>query len=320
MTWPRSPDEDPTRHIPKGPRNRGVVPPDEQATTRVPTGRPDGGAHADPNRGSPPPPGGGRRPNPGSNPGQGPYAPFPAAGHPPPGHAPGHHGAPASAAPPGWPAPPGAGYPPPFPPGGPPPSRGTDGFAIAALVLGVLGGILLSVIFAFVALGRIRRNGTGGRGLAITGLVLSGLWTVLIAVGITFAVLSGADRGPTGEVVAAGDVSASDLRPGDCVVDVQETTSLVTVPVAPCTAPHQGEVVAVFDLPEGPYPGLFELSATVETRCSAELAAYAPSAAQDPALQLFYVYPLEANWGRGDRETVCIAVSDPAVTGSIRGR
>jgi hypothetical protein len=176
------------------------------------------------------------------------------------------------------------------------------------------------VIFAFVALGRIRRNGTGGRGLAIAGLVLSCLWILLIAVGITLAALSGADRGPGGEVVAAGDVSASDLRAGDCIVDVRETTSLLTVPVAPCTSPHQGEVVAVFDLPAGPYPAPAELNATVETRCSAEVAAYAPSAAQDPALTLFYVYPLEANWADGDRETVCIVVTDPATTGSVRGR
>ncbi|MGE3287447.1 MAG: septum formation family protein [Pseudonocardia sp.] len=319
MTWPRTPDEEPTRHIPHG----GALPPDQQPTTRVPTGRPDGGAHAAPPAAPPP------------------YGPPPGSGGPPPGHAPGPHDPRAAApapgwpiapgtayppgpggapAPPGWPAAPGGGHPPPFPPGGQPPSRGTDGFAIAALILGVLGGVLLSVIFAFVALGRIRRNGTGGRGLAIAGLVLSGLWVVGLGVVITVAVLSGADRGAGGEVVAAGDVSASDLRVGDCIVDVRETTSLLTVPVAPCTTPHQGEVVAVFDLPEGPYPAAAELNATVETRCSTEVAAYAPSAAADPALQLFYIYPLEANWSRGDRETVCIVVTDPATMGSVRGR
>lgn len=50
--------------------------------------------------------------------------------------------------------------------------RGTNGFAIASLVLAVLGMGLLAVIFGHVARSQIRTTGEGGDGLAIAGLII----------------------------------------------------------------------------------------------------------------------------------------------------
>lgn len=283
-----SPDEQPTRFAPVGrpdeqPTTRVPVGrPDEQPTTRVPTGWPGQPAQPGPFGGQPgyPPPYG-----------QGPYPPGPAGF--PPGQQP---------------------YP------GPPPARGTDGFAIAALIFGIIGGVLLGVIFGIVALRRIRRNGTGGRGLAITGLVLSGLWTLLIVAAVVLAFASGSVSVQSGAQPGSDDVAPTSLQAGQCITSLTETTNLTSVPIVPCTEPHQGEVFAVFDLPEGAYPGETQLAEQVTTRCSEELAAYAPTAAQDGSVRLFYIYPLERNWADGDRETVCIAVSPSPTTGSIRGQ
>lgn len=74
----------------------------------------------------------------------------------------------------------------------------TNGFAIAALVLGILGflwivpvlGSLLGVIFGIVALGQIKQGKGGGRGLAHAGLWLGAaslVLTILIGVGIFIA-------------------------------------------------------------------------------------------------------------------------------------
>ena len=120
-------------------------------------------------------------------------------------------------APGGYPPPPGAvpvgylqptpgsvppGYPP-LAPGGPPVAwaqpgyggaprdGGTDGFAVASLVLGILSGSLLAIIFGIVALGRIRRDGTGGRGLAIAGIVLGFLWPTVVIALMLPAILDG---------------------------------------------------------------------------------------------------------------------------------
>ena len=67
------------------------------------------------------------------------------------------------------------GYPPPggYPgPGYPPPPAqkpGTNGFAIASLIFGIIGGVLLGFIFGFIALSQTKRTGQNGRGLALAG-------------------------------------------------------------------------------------------------------------------------------------------------------
>jgi len=79
-----------------------------------------------------------------------------------------------------WPAPypPPGQYPPPYPSPYPYPvyaTPGTNGLAIAALVLGILWlywvGSILAVIFGHISLSQIHHP-QGGRGLAIAGLVL----------------------------------------------------------------------------------------------------------------------------------------------------
>jgi len=70
------------------------------------------------------------------------------------------------------------------------PTAAFDGFAIAALVLGILGGSILAIIFAIVSLNRIKKARTRGKGMAIAGLVLGILgliFTILIVIGAVFA-------------------------------------------------------------------------------------------------------------------------------------
>jgi hypothetical protein len=63
----------------------------------------------------------------------------------------------------------------------------TNGFAIAALVLGILGFCSpLAIIFGAIATGRIKRAAgrEKGRGLAIAGIVLGSLWLVAGLLGL----------------------------------------------------------------------------------------------------------------------------------------
>jgi hypothetical protein len=54
------------------------------------------------------------------------------------------------------------------------PDRPTNGWALAAFVLAILGGILLSVIFAILALIQLSKGGgQRGRGLAVAALAIS---------------------------------------------------------------------------------------------------------------------------------------------------
>ena len=84
------------------------------------------------------------------------------------------------------------GVPPPQPGYGaqPPQAAGTNGLAVASLILGLLWvcwlGSLLAVLFGHIALGQIKKTGgvQGGRGLAIAGLVLGyiGVATLILAI------------------------------------------------------------------------------------------------------------------------------------------
>jgi hypothetical protein len=122
---------------------------------------------------------------PGSQPAQPPYGVPPGyPSYPPPGYAP--QGYP----PPGYPPP---GYPPPGYPAGAwgPPASGTNGLAIASMVLGIVWiywiGSILALIFGYVARSQLKRNPQNGGGMAIAGIVLgwvgiAGLIAVIVLV------------------------------------------------------------------------------------------------------------------------------------------
>jgi hypothetical protein len=129
--------------------------------------------------------------------------PPPAPGSMPPPPPPGPPGAPnpfappPPAPPPGYPqwGPPGQ-YPGPYPPSGPWGQKSTNGFAIAALVLGIAGwivcgvGSILAIIFGFIAQGQIRQSEgrQGGEGMAKAGIILGFIGVALIAVYFIVAV------------------------------------------------------------------------------------------------------------------------------------
>jgi hypothetical protein len=67
----------------------------------------------------------------------------------------------------------------------------TSGFAVASLVLGIVGGSILAIIFGFVALSQIKKRGQQGRGMAIAGVILgfvgTAVWIAIIAISIHVA-------------------------------------------------------------------------------------------------------------------------------------
>jgi Domain of unknown function (DUF4190) len=73
-------------------------------------------------------------------------------------------------------------------------------FAIAALIFGIVGGVLLAIIFGIVALVQIGRRGERGRGMAITGLALSGVWVILIVAVAAVGAVFTPDRDESGHV------------------------------------------------------------------------------------------------------------------------
>jgi hypothetical protein len=82
-----------------------------------------------------------------------------------------------------------------------PSASGTNGLAIASMVLGILGISIVAVILGHISLSQIKRSGDTqeGRGFAIAGLVLGyiglAVFLILIAIVVVVAVVcSGGDQ------------------------------------------------------------------------------------------------------------------------------
>jgi hypothetical protein len=185
---------------------------------------------------------------------------------------------------------------------------GTNGFAIASLILGLLGVVLLSVIFGIIALVQTKRRGQSGRGMAIAGLVLSGLWTVLFVGLIVLAV-----------VVSDSTVQATTIEVGDCIKTMPADNARVSkLPDVSCFEPHEGEVYARIRVTGDSFPGQSTLERDFRDRCATALASYSPKAALDPDFDTYVLYPTQVTWNHGDRDVVCIATTKDKRTASIK--
>lgn len=74
--------------------------------------------------------------------------------------------------------------------GGAPMVQTTNGFAIAALVVGLLGGSLIAVILGHVARKQIRERGQAGDGMAIAGLVLGYIGLAAVVLVLIFTIIA----------------------------------------------------------------------------------------------------------------------------------
>jgi len=275
---------------------------------------------------------------------------------PPPEQPPGDNPQPAYPPPPGYPLPPSypppgdpysmqqygyPGYPPADPgvnyPGYPPVDPGVNGFAIAALVFGLLSLVLwplviFAVIFGIIALVQISKRGQRGRGMAITGLAASAVGVLVLIGVITYAVTQLPDKTAASQTPAptvAPTVAASTPTPeateeatteptdsdtyvaGDCLNDIKGAGTHVS-----CTTPHDGEVFGVFTLKNGKWPGSAAVKKQAVAGCDSRLTKYAKSPSKYDYL---YAFPVQSAWP-DDRRVICVATnpSGKKLTGSIR--
>ncbi|GAA0396258.1 hypothetical protein GCM10009530_54740 [Microbispora corallina] len=275
---------------------------------------------------SPPPPGPYGAPHPGAGPYGDPSAPSNPYAAPPagpyagayPGPPAGPYGAPPAgtyAAPPpgpyaGPPADPyGAPYGMPYPPYGQvPPRPRMNGFAVTSLVFGIIGGVLLSVVFGVIALRQIRRRGERGRGLAVAGLVLSGAWVAVIVAVALVAVLTSAQRDANGTITGGGSVASTALRPGDCVNGVADGVVVTSVTGVPCTQAHDAEVITQFDLPVKAWPGREAAGNQASEQCEKRLNRMLADSPMLDRLRSFVLYPpSQSAWARS-RSVTCMVV------------
>jgi hypothetical protein len=125
-----------------------------------------------------------------------------------------------------------------------------------------------------------------------------------------------AARDDEGNIEEAGSVSAFSIREGDCFSDIADLGSEVTeLPAVPCEEPHGAEVIHVFDMPDGDFPGDPAVQTAVQEGCGPAFEEQ-PYAA-DLAYDMNVFYPTQQSWEElDDREIVCVATGDFPFEGS----
>ncbi len=202
------------------------------------------------------------------------------------------------------------------------PKSGTNGFAIASLILGIVGGVLLSVIFGLIALAKIRSRPQSGRGLAIAGLALSCAWVVGIVAVVAIHAAGTAHRSTsTGQITTSGNLSVFSLRVGDCFQNPsgsQASAAVTSVSVAPCTTRHNAQVFAQMQAAGTSYPGNSALLRQASKSCGTQVAADLDKSRITSTMELHFIFPLAQSWADGRRTITCLIVdSSPDLTSSL---
>ncbi|MEU0590459.1 DUF4190 domain-containing protein [Streptomyces ardesiacus] len=192
-----------------------------------------------------------------------------------------------------------------------------NGLAVAAFVLGVLCCVpAVGLVLGLIALARIRKRGERGKGFAVAGSVLSSVGLVLWV--LVFSTGAAADFWD-GFRDAARSGTAFALEKGQCFNTPGGSLQGVTYDVdeVPCEQWHDGEVFAVFDLPDrGPYPGDREVTSTADERCYGLVDEYAMDTWALPTdVDVYYLTPTSGSWRAGDREITCLFGSTDEGTG-----
>ncbi|GAA0591647.1 hypothetical protein GCM10009546_62480 [Actinomadura livida] len=199
--------------------------------------------------------------------------------------------------------------PPPHPYGQPPPAAParTNKWAIASLVTGVLGLVVLGVIFGIVALLQAGGRGEKGKGLAIGGLLASAFWTVagVVALLVAAGSLISVDRDESGQVTEKDRVVVAALRTGDCFTGFEGDTTKILVTALPCSRPHDGEVVAKLRLSGKAHPGDEKVSEQADNACF-EKSLQLQKSRHSKDLEPYNLWPSRTSWDAGDREVVCL--------------
>lgn len=124
----------------------------------------------------------------------------------------------------------------------------------------------------------------------------------------------------TSEITDAGDLDVFTLAIGDCFNDEGAGESISSVPVVPCSEPHDNEVYYEFELPAGDFPEASELDTVAGETCGREFEAFVGIAYADSALDYFDIRPTQDSWENVDDRIVQCAVYDTApVTGTLAG-
>ncbi|MFC6930624.1 septum formation family protein [Actinomadura yumaensis] len=172
---------------------------------------------------------------------------------------------------------------------------------MAALVFGIVGGVVLAFGFGVAALVRVRRRGGRGAGLAIGGMLAAMAWTTALVVGVTLVWFTSVGEGGEG---------SSYPRVGECFDMPSGRQTPDDTVLVPCEKGHEAELVAAVHLPKRRRPAADVLKEMSDTACEGRAREMFHTASPVEDGQIISLPPRRSAWP-GDREARC-AVAGPS--------
>ncbi|MER7670473.1 DUF4190 domain-containing protein [Kitasatospora sp. NPDC096128] len=206
----------------------------------------------------------------------------------------------------------------------PRPEPRTNGFAVGSLATALSLLSPVALVLGILALVQIKRRGQRGHGMAVAGVVLGAVGTLLLSLALGAGDF-GSARDGRGDRYAqkppAGSVRWSALKAGDCYVssgtsgkpDENGDETVYWVRRVACAERHNGEVAGTAKVPDsgGAYPGATVVRERAATLCRTVLDDYALDQWAVPdGMDDVYLYPSAGNWAVGERYVTC-AFEDP---------
>ena len=116
-------------------------------------------------------------------------------------------------------------------------------------------------------------------------------------------------RDDSGEIVEGGGLGVLAINVGDCIQLPGSAGQVTSVEGVPCDQPHDAQVYAEFDLPDGPFPGQAALDQQSGQGCYDRWQAAVGTVYEDDTVYDFTLFnPSPQGWDDGDREVQCMLV------------
>lgn len=107
--------------------------------------------------------------------------------------------------------------------------------------------------------------------------------------------------------VACGSGNVFELKVGQCFDDPEEFGTVTDVEIVDCDKAHDNEVYALFDVPDGDFPGVSVVEQAALDGCYDAFEGYVGLDYESSVLDFSWLVPTPQSWEEGDQEVVCIA-------------
>jgi hypothetical protein len=131
-------------------------------------------------------------------------------------------------------------------------------------------------------------------------------WLPVLLIVVLVVFVNGVRRDDDGQISAAGRLSVSELRVGDCF-DADQAGNIAWVEAGPCDDPHRYELYHIGEWPDADtaFPSDLELEAFVFDTCLPAFGAYTGRDIEGSGLFFSPIIPDEASWDAGRRVVYC---------------